>query len=138
MARQQKWVGRGRVFQKTSNCAPYRGAAQKLGTLLLLALVAGAGLQAQTTTRTTKVEKARRLVHKVEPAYPQDLRRLRIGGTVKLDLQISAKGNVEKIAVVGGNPILADSASRAVKQWQYEPAEAASSMLLNLEFNPDR
>ena len=72
----------------------------------------------------------------MEPVYPQDLKRLGIGGVVKLDLQISAKGAVEKVAIVGGNPILADSATRAVKQWQYEPAEASSSMILNVEFHP--
>jgi TonB family protein len=80
----------------------------------------------------------RKLLHKIEPVYPQDLKRRSIGGTVKLDLKISANGNVEKIAIVGGNPILADSAAQAVKKWQYAPASASSSMLLNVEFNPNR
>lgn len=79
----------------------------------------------------------RKLLHKVEPVYPQDLKRRSIGGTVKLDLKISASGNVEKIAIVGGNPILADSAAQAVKKWQYAPAGGASSMVLNVEFNPN-
>jgi TonB family protein len=79
----------------------------------------------------------RKLVHKVEPIYPQDLKRRSIGGVVKLDLKISASGNVEKVEIVGGNPILADSAAQAVKKWQYAPAGSSSSMLLNVEFNPN-
>ena len=79
----------------------------------------------------------RKLIRKVEPVYPQDLKRRSIGGVVRLDLKISASGNVEKIAIVGGNPILADSAALAVKKWQYAPAASSSSMLLNLEFNPN-
>jgi TonB family protein len=81
---------------------------------------------------------ARKLVHKIDPIYPQDLKRRSIGGVVKLDLKISASGNVEKIEIVGGNPILADSAAQAVKKWQYAPASASSSMVLNVEFNPNR
>lgn len=79
----------------------------------------------------------RKLVHKIEPVYPQDLKRRSIGGVVKLDLKISAGGNVEKVEIVGGNPILADSAAQAVKKWQYAPAAASSSMVLNVEFNPN-
>lgn len=89
--------------------------------------------EAVTMTRTS-----RKLVHKVDPVYPQDLKRRSIGGTVKLDLKITAGGTVEKVAIIGGNPILADSAARAVKQWQYAPASASSTMLLNVEFNPNR
>ena len=79
----------------------------------------------------------RKLLHKIEPVYPQDLKRRSIGGVVKLDLKISAGGNVEKVEIVGGNPILADSAAQAVKKWQYAPAGSSSSMVLNVEFNPN-
>ena len=124
------------MFQTNSIRASCR-SARLFGTLLALALTASfVHAQAPPTVRTVKLEKARKVIHKVDPAYPQDLKRLGIGGVVKLDLQISAKGTVDKVAIVGGNPILADAASRAVKQWQYEPAEASSSMILNVEFHP--
>ncbi len=126
----------GRVFQTNAIRASYR-SSNVLRTLLVLALTAGSVFaQAPPTVKTVKLEKTRKVVHKVEPVYPQDLKRLGIGGIVKLDLQISAKGTVDKVAIVGGNPILADAASRAVKQWQYEPADASSSMILNVEFHP--
>jgi TonB family protein len=80
----------------------------------------------------------RKLVHRVEPVYPQDLKRLNIGGTVKLDVKIMPSGNVDKISIVGGNPILADSAAKAVKQWQYAPSDSPTNLLLNVEFTPNR
>jgi TonB family protein len=115
---------------------PHDGIRPLIAFLLIgLLFVSTPGLYSQTTKST---KSARKLVHKVEPVYPQDLKRLNIGGTVKLDVQISARGGVEKVQIVGGNPILADSAARAVKQWQYEPAESGTSILLNVEFNPRR
>jgi TonB family protein len=91
----------------------------------------------ETSASAGSNKASRKLVHKIDPVYPQDLKRRSIGGTVKLDVKITAGGNVEKVAIVGGNPILADSAARAVKQWQYAPASASSTMLLNVEFNPN-
>ena len=92
---------------------------------------------ASKTDEATPSRTPRKLLHKIDPVYPQDLKRRSIGGTVKLDLKISANGNVEKVAIMGGNPILADSAAQAVKKWQYAPAAASSTMLLNVEFNPN-
>lgn len=62
---------------------------------------------------------SRKLITRIEPEYPADLKRLGIGGTVRLRVTISAKGNVEHVVLVGGNPILGDSAISAVKQWVY-------------------
>jgi TonB family protein len=114
------------------------------GLALLFALAAPSTYAEDKKQEASDSEEAqatripRRLVHKVDPVYPQDLKRRSIGGVVKLDLKITANGKVDKVSIVGGNPILADSAAQAVKQWQYAPAPAASSLLLNVEFNPNR
>lgn len=63
----------------------------------------------------------RKLLTRVEPDYPEPLRRLKIGGTVRLRILISEKGRVENILLLGGNPILAESAIAAVWQWVYSP-----------------
>jgi TonB family protein len=82
---------------------------------------ASAGLEGVKTLAITHSESQgqRRLVFHVEPEYPDTLKRLGIGGTVRLQLTVSAKGNVESIVLMGGNPILGESASAAVKQWVY-------------------
>jgi len=130
------------VFQTAPISANLRlpAALRQLAASVLIGIslisLASFPLRAQNSSKAAKA--GRKLVRKVEPVYPQDLKRLNIGGTVKLDVQISARGSVEKVEIVGGNPILADSAARAVKQWQYEPADGSSSILLNVEFNPRR
>lgn len=70
------------------------------------------------------------------PAYPSDLKRASIGGLVRLDIVVSSKGTVEDISVIGGNPILAESASRAVKKWKYVPADAQTTIRVNVVFDP--
>ena len=86
----------------------------------------------------TNTEKAppRKLIHKVDTPYPWDLKRAYIGGTVRLDVMVTPRGNVESVSVVGGNPILADVAARTVKKWQYAPADAATKLRINVEFDP--
>jgi TonB family protein len=61
----------------------------------------------------------RTLLTRVEPVYPETLKRLKIGGTVRLQVTISAKGSVERVEVLGGNPILGDSAAAAVRLGVY-------------------
>jgi TonB family protein len=64
-----------------------------------------------------------RLRHRVEPVYPADARRLGIEGAVVLRATIDEAGNVKSVGLVNGNPILANAASAAVRQWRYTPSE---------------
>ena len=84
-----------------------------------------------------KIERVqRKLIRQVNPDYPGDLKRAFIGGTVRLDVVVSPGGSVDTISVVGGNPILADCAVRAVKKWRYTPAEAETNVRVNVKFDP--
>ena len=58
-----------------------------------------------------------------------------IGGSVRLELTIAPKGMVETVEVVGGNPILAEAAAEAVKQWVYEPG-ARTKTQVTIPFDP--
>lgn len=78
----------------------------------------------------------RKLVRSVEPEYPQTLQKLGIGGTVRLALTVAPKGNVENVALLGGNPILAESATIAVKQWIYAVARSRSTLEVTIPFDP--
>ena len=62
-----------------------------------------------------------RLIHRVEPQYPEEARSKHIQGLVTLDVQIGPEGAVHNIAVVEGNPLLAEAAIQAVRQWRYQP-----------------
>jgi len=76
----------------------------------------------------------RTLLTRVEPEYPETLQRLRIGGTVRLSVTISPKGTVENVVLLGGNPILAEAASTAVKQWIYTPGPSRTTIEVTIPF----
>jgi TonB family protein len=80
----------------------------------------------------------RRLISRVEPEYPDTLKRLNIGGTVRLQLTIAPSGNVEAVEVLGGNPILGESAAAAVKQWVYTASHSRTIAELSILFGSHR
>ncbi len=83
---------------------------------------------AQKDTGTT-----RKVVATVKPAYPATLKNLHIEGIVRLTAVVLPNGNVAKIEVRGGNPILVENAVKAVKNWKYaaNPAQTEEEIVLN-------
>jgi len=61
------------------------------------------------------------LIHRVEPEYPNIAITMHLSGTVQLRAIIGTDGAIQNIQVVSGNPILANAAVAAVKQWRYQP-----------------
>lgn len=78
------------------------------------------------------------LLTRVEPDYPQTLQKLQIGGTVRLSITIAARGSVEDVALLGGNPILAESAIQAVQKWVYAPGPSRTKVEVTIPFDPHR
>jgi TonB family protein len=78
----------------------------------------------------------RRVITRIEPEYPETLKRLNIGGIVRLQVTIAPKGNVENVQLLGGNPILGESAVAAVKQWVYATAPSRTRIEVSVPFNP--
>jgi protein TonB len=62
-----------------------------------------------------------RLIHFVEPAYPQIAKSARIEGTVELRAVIGTDGRVRQLDVISGHPLLRKAAIDAVRQWIYKP-----------------
>jgi protein TonB len=67
-----------------------------------------------------RVEMAR-LIHRVEPRYPQLARQMHVAGTVQLVGVIATDGRIRELRLMGGHPLLAPAALEAVRQWVYEP-----------------
>jgi TonB family protein len=76
----------------------------------------------------------RKLITRIEPDYPETLKRLNIGGTVRLRVSISAKGNVEDVELLGGNPVLGESAAAAVKKWVYTASSSRTITEVSVSF----
>jgi TonB family protein len=77
----------------------------------------------------------RKLILRVEPDYPETLKRLNIRGIVRLQITIAAKGNVENVSMLGGNPILGESAVAAVKQWIYAASHSRTFAEVSIAFD---
>ena len=61
------------------------------------------------------------IVHRVEPAYPQQAKLIRVQGEVILHAVIAKDGGVESLRVVSGHPMLVGAALDAVRQWRFRP-----------------
>lgn len=111
-----------------------RGTRQTCGGLCVIVLVffSMASIEAQNTLGL------RKLVYKVAPKYPRELKQNAIGGVVRLSISISPSGSVGKISPIGGNPILVDAATLAVKQWKYVPADHPTTTEVQLDFIPSQ
>jgi TonB family protein len=63
------------------------------------------------------------LLNKVQPQYPVAARLTHLAGTVRLHAIIGKDGRVRNVEVLSGNPILAQAALAAVREWRYRPTE---------------
>jgi TonB family protein len=82
-----------------------------------------------------------RLIRRVEPAYPPQLRAARLRGRVTLKAVIDASGDVRNVEVLASqNASFSKAAIDAVRQWKYDPAMRAGctvpvALTVGLEFN---
>ena len=116
--------------------ASFQVKTPSLGLLMCFAILALALGSLSPAQQTVKGD--RKLVTRVEPDYPAVLKVRQIGGTVRLELTITPKGTVKSAVILGGNPVLAESAIAAVKKWVYAPGDAVNTEQVSLEFNPYR
>jgi TonB family protein len=81
---------------------------------------------------------SRKLVYRENPGYPLTLREAHIGGVVRLEIVISPRGNVDAVTPLGGNPVLVEASSAAVRKWRYVPADSETKTQVEFTFDPKR
>jgi TonB family protein len=84
----------------------------------------------------SKPKPSREVIHAVKPDYPDILKNARIGGIVRLTATVLPSGTVARIQVVGGNPILAERAAKAIMKWRYAPVSSQTNEEVLINFNP--
>jgi protein TonB len=71
--------------------------------------------------RTGGIVEPPKLIHRVDPVYPDTARRARVQGVVVMEAVISTDGSVDRLRVISGHLLLNQAALDAVKQWKYKP-----------------
>ena len=100
-----------------------------LGALLLTGLLPWAATsQAQDSNR--------KVLKKAPVTYPSILKSKGIGGVVRLKVFVKPDGTVRDSEVLGGNPILAESAQKSVMLWKFSPASSETAIELSVTFDP--
>jgi protein TonB len=85
---------------------------------------------------------AAKLLHRVQPTWPELARREHLQGSVKLHALIGKDGSVSRLYVIKGYCSLADSALKAISQWRYaptlfngEPVEVDTEITVNFQLS---
>lgn len=103
-----------------------------LALLFCLIVNATPQLLAQTAPKSH-----RKVVTMYDPEYPAIMKSGHFEGQVRLDVTVMPNGNVSKVDIRGGNPILAQCASQAVVRWKYAPAPEKTIEEVVFNFNPN-
>ncbi len=91
---------------------------------ILVVILCASLLSAQvrpTGVRITEPAMRNMRVTKVDPEYPPPALQGHVQGTVRLQVRVTKMGDVDRVQVVSGHPMLAHAAIEAVKQWKYKP-----------------
>jgi TonB family protein len=93
-----------------------------LRVILALAMVSTFSLLAQDVQKkASHAEAESAVMSKVPPEYPAVARQLKIQGVVELEAVVTGSGEVEKVNIVSGNPVLTKPAVEALKKWKFKP-----------------
>ena len=85
--------------------------------------------QADITTGTRKV------VSQVSPAYPNIARNINLSGSVRLEVVVTPGGTAKSLRLLGGNPVFADAAEKAVREWKWEKRDHETIETVQVRFN---
>jgi TonB family protein len=103
----------------------------------LLVISSALVLSSFSWSQQDQTESKRKVVSKVIPSYPEIARSLRIKGVVRIEAVVAPNGSVKTTHILGGHPLLAQTADQAVHKWRWEPASAETKELVEVRFDPD-
>jgi TonB family protein len=112
-------------------------SVQKLHRVVAIGLLALATCAGFAPSALGQDEVARKARVKVTPVYPELARKMNVAGTVKVQVVIGANGVVKSTKLVGGHPLLAESAMEAVKKWKFEPGDETTQVVA-FNFTPNQ
>lgn len=101
---------------------------------LALALGSAAVMPRQASAQENASEK-RKVRVRVTPEYPALAKQMNVTGKVKIEATVAADGHVVSTRVVGGSPLLVNSALEALKKWHFEPGPKETTEIVEFSFS---
>lgn len=113
--------------------SPRSSLTGRVGFWLWMAFTAAA-LASIANVPVSAQDGGRKIRLAVQPEYPDLAKRNNISGTARVQATIAPDGTVKEVKGLGGNPVLLQAATEAVKKWKYEPAQTESIAILKFDF----
>lgn len=76
----------------------------------------------------------REVVSKVKPVYPKIAQRLKVTGSVLLNVVVAPNGTVKSATTIMGHAALCEAAKDAVMKWKFAPAEYETTEQVEIQF----
>jgi TonB family protein len=92
----------------------------------LMVLLAASAVTAHADERAVKA--------RVAPVYPELAKRMKISGTVNVQVTVDAEGKVTDAKATNGNRLLAGAAEDAVRKWKFAPGDGTSVVIVEINF----
>ena len=113
-----------------------RRKSQVLAMGLALVLGGSAAVAPKVAAQENSTDTAKRKVRtRVSPEYPALARQMNVSGKVKLEATIAPDGHVMSTRIVGGSPLLATSATDALKKWRFESGPKETTEIVEFDFS---
>jgi len=100
---------------------------ERVKKLLFVLLIASVPAMAQTSVVVDAAEARKHLITHVDPVYPAIAKAAQVQGDVVVQISIGKDGKVTTVKAISGPSMLVQSATDAVKSWQYTPFEKDGS-----------
>ena len=100
--------------------------SSRLACFVFLALLAASAITAHADDRAIK--------SRVAPVYPELAKRMKIAGSVSVQVTVDAEGKVTDAKATNGNRLLAGAAEDAVRKWKFAPGDGVSVVTVEINF----
>lgn len=93
-----------------------------------------AGLAMSPAPLRAQQEIKRKVKSQVDAVYPELARKYSLSGRVRISVVISPDGKVKSVKVLGGNAVLANAATDAVKEWKFVSGPDETTEVIEFDF----
>jgi len=104
------------------------------GVFILAIMLALSSTPAHPQNTTVASSSERKIASRIAPRYPDLAKKMHIRGVVRIEAVVRPNGTVKSTRVLGGNPVLVESAQDAVGRWKFEPAQNETTEIVQLAF----